>query len=105
MLISLTSVLGVLAVVIIGVLVMIQVLQLEAIGEWFARAWRVIFLGVLGWFLLRCVLLPIFTCALVWLKYALSLALVAALVVFTAIVSVKLLLKVVKHHVHSKKED
>lgn len=79
-LISLTSVLGVLAVVIVGTLVVVQVVRMEAIGEWFVRALRVIVLGFLGMLLVRCAVLPILICALVRLRESLFWFVVGGLV-------------------------
>jgi hypothetical protein len=77
-----------LAVVIVGLLIMVQVVSLEQLGEGIWRGFLLIVLTLGGVWFIREAVLPILMCALVWLKHAMLWALT---IILAAIASVLLL--------------
>jgi hypothetical protein len=75
---ELLTVIGTLAVVIVGLLVMTRLVELEALGNGIVRICLVLILLVIAFWALKVIVLPILVFALVWLKQAM---LVVAIVV------------------------
>jgi hypothetical protein len=58
----------VLVIAVVGMLVMTQVVILEQLGKGIRRGFLLIVLAIVTIWLLKALLLPILTCALVWLR-------------------------------------